>query len=69
VPDLTVARHGRVALLTLDRPRHGNRLTTSLANQVAAVLHALRDDREALAEARKALLAALDAADRASASC
>jgi enoyl-CoA hydratase/carnithine racemase len=46
VPDLIVARHGRVALLTLDRPRHGNRLTTSLAKQVAAALNALRDDHE-----------------------
>ena len=46
MPDLTVARHGRVALLTLDRPRHGNRLTTSLANEVTAALNALRDDRE-----------------------
>jgi enoyl-CoA hydratase/carnithine racemase len=48
--DLLVNRQGRVAVLTLNRPEHGNRLTTSLANEVA----------DALEAAERALLAALD---------
>lgn len=42
--DLLINRHGRVAVLTLNRPEHGNRLTTSLANDVAAALEATRHD-------------------------
>jgi enoyl-CoA hydratase/carnithine racemase len=41
---LAVIRHGRVAVLTLSRPDHGNRLTTTLAAEVAAALRAARDD-------------------------
>lgn len=44
MPDLLINRHGRVAVLTLNRPEHGNRLTTSLANDVAAALEAARHD-------------------------
>jgi enoyl-CoA hydratase/carnithine racemase len=42
--DLLVNRHDPVAVLTLNRPQHGNRLTTSLANDVAAALEAARHD-------------------------
>ena len=42
--ELLVTQFGRVAVLTLNRPQHGNRLTTSLANQVAAALEAMRHD-------------------------
>jgi enoyl-CoA hydratase/carnithine racemase len=42
--DLLVNRRGRVAVLTLNRPEHGNRLTTSLAHEVAAALEAARHD-------------------------
>ncbi len=43
---LIVKRLGRVAVLTLNRPEHGNRLTTALAGEVAAALRAARDDAE-----------------------
>jgi enoyl-CoA hydratase/carnithine racemase len=42
--ELTVTHSGRVAVLTLDRPAQGNRLTTALASDVAATLRALRAD-------------------------
>jgi enoyl-CoA hydratase/carnithine racemase len=41
---LVVTRQGRVAVLTLSRPEHGNRLTTALAGEVATALRAARDD-------------------------
>jgi enoyl-CoA hydratase/carnithine racemase len=41
---LVVARHGRVAVLSLNRPEQGNRLTTSLAAELAGALRAARDD-------------------------
>jgi len=44
MPELLVTRRGRVAVLTLNRPEHGNRLTTALANEVAATLEAARTD-------------------------
>ena len=43
---LAVTRRGRIAVLTLNRPEHGNRLTTALAGEVAAALRAARDDAE-----------------------
>jgi enoyl-CoA hydratase/carnithine racemase len=43
--ELVVERRGRVAVLTLSRPQHGNRLTAPLAREVAAVLSAARGDR------------------------
>ena len=43
--ELIVERRGRVAVLTLSRPEHGNRLTASLAREVVAALTAARDDR------------------------
>jgi enoyl-CoA hydratase/carnithine racemase len=46
MPSLVVKRQGRVAVLTLNRPEHGNRLTTALAGEVAAALRAARDDAE-----------------------
>ena len=46
VPSLVVKRQGRVAVLTLNRPEHGNRLTTTLAGEVVAGLRAARDDAE-----------------------
>ena len=42
--DLLVTRRGRVAVLTLNRPQHGNRLTTSLAIEVTVALASARDD-------------------------
>jgi len=44
VSSLLVAREGRVAVLTLNRPEHGNRLTTSLASELAQALREVRDD-------------------------
>ena len=44
--ELTVERLGRVAVLTLCRPEHGNRLTAPLAREVVAALAAARDDRD-----------------------
>jgi enoyl-CoA hydratase/carnithine racemase len=44
--DLLVERRGRVAVLTLYRPEHGNRLTAQLAREVVAALAATRDDRD-----------------------
>ena len=44
MPSLIVTRQGRVAILTLNRPEHGNRLTTALAAEVAVALRAARDD-------------------------
>src|SRR3954468_1910916 len=43
--ELLADRRGRVAVLTLNRPEHGNRLTASLAREIAAGLAAARDDR------------------------
>lgn len=44
MPELLVARRNRVALLTLNRPEHGNRLTTSLAQSLAHALESVRAD-------------------------
>jgi enoyl-CoA hydratase/carnithine racemase len=44
VSTLAISRHGRVAVLTLNRPEHGNRLTTALAGEVCAALRAARAD-------------------------
>jgi enoyl-CoA hydratase len=41
---LVVGREGPVAVLTLNRPEYGNRLTTALAGEVAVALRAARDD-------------------------
>ena len=41
---IVVTRQGRVAVFTLNRPKHGNRLTTALAAELAAALRAARDD-------------------------
>jgi enoyl-CoA hydratase/carnithine racemase len=41
---IVVARQDGVAVVTLNRPQHGNRLTTALAAELAAVLRAARDD-------------------------
>lgn len=41
---IVVTRRGRVAVLTLSRPEHGNRLTTALATELAAALRSARDD-------------------------
>ena len=43
-PQLVVTRRGRVAVLTLNRPEHGNRLTTALARDVADALTKARND-------------------------
>src|SRR3954468_17817154 len=43
--ELIVERRGRVAVLTLCRPRDGNRLTAPLAREVVAALEAARNDR------------------------
>src|SRR6185436_4446412 len=42
--ELQQRREGRVAVLTLNRPGAGNRLTASFANEIAAALRAIRDD-------------------------
>jgi enoyl-CoA hydratase/carnithine racemase len=42
--DLLVTRRETVAVLTLNRPDAGNRLTTSLANEIAQTLEAARRD-------------------------
>jgi enoyl-CoA hydratase/carnithine racemase len=44
MPSLVVERRGRIAVLTLNRPEHGNRLTTALAGELTAALRAARDD-------------------------
>ncbi len=44
MPALVVKRQGRIAVLTLSRPEHGNRLTTALAGEVATALRTARDD-------------------------
>src|SRR5262245_39261490 len=44
--ELTLERRGRVAVMTLRRPEHGNRLTARLAREVVAALAQLRDDRD-----------------------
>jgi enoyl-CoA hydratase/carnithine racemase len=41
---IVVTRRGRAAILTLNRPEHGNRLTTALATELAALLRSARDD-------------------------
>jgi enoyl-CoA hydratase/carnithine racemase len=41
---ILVTRRGRVAILTFNRPEQGNRLTTALAAELAAVLRSARDD-------------------------
>jgi len=43
--ELLIERRGRVAVLTLHRPEHGNRLTAPLAREVVTALAAARDDR------------------------
>jgi enoyl-CoA hydratase/carnithine racemase len=42
--ELLVTRREDVAVLTLNRPEAGNRLTTSLANEIAQTLERARDD-------------------------
>jgi enoyl-CoA hydratase/carnithine racemase len=42
--ELLVTRRDRIAVLTLNRPERGNRLTTTLASAVAAALEAARAD-------------------------
>jgi enoyl-CoA hydratase/carnithine racemase len=42
--ELLVTRHGEIAVLTLNRPNEGNRLTTSLATDAAVALEAARTD-------------------------
>jgi enoyl-CoA hydratase/carnithine racemase len=44
MPSLMVTRRGRVAVLTLSRPDHGNRLTTALASELDAALRVARND-------------------------
>ncbi len=41
---IEVRREGHVAVLTLKRPGHGNRLTEQMADEVVAALDAARDD-------------------------
>jgi enoyl-CoA hydratase/carnithine racemase len=42
--ELLVTRRDRIAVLTLNRPEHGNRLTTALASEIAAGLQSARGD-------------------------
>jgi len=42
--ELLVTSRDRIAVLTLNRPEHGNRLTASLASALAAALESARDD-------------------------
>jgi enoyl-CoA hydratase/carnithine racemase len=46
---ITVTRRGRVAVLTLNRPEHGNRLTAPLARAATAALEAAHADAAARA--------------------
>jgi enoyl-CoA hydratase/carnithine racemase len=43
---LDVSRRGRVAVLTLKRPEHGNRVSQQMAEEVTAALEAARTDPE-----------------------
>jgi enoyl-CoA hydratase/carnithine racemase len=43
-PPVVVTRRGAIALITLNRPEHGNRLTAPLARGTAAALYAARAD-------------------------
>ena len=49
MPELIVTRRGEIVVLTLNRPDAGNRLTTSLAAEVAQALEAARADDTARA--------------------
>lgn len=49
MPELLVTRHEHTVVLTLNRPDAGNRLTTSLATEVAVTLEAARTDAAARA--------------------
>jgi len=44
MPELLITRRGRVAILTLNRPAQGNRLTAPLVREIAAALELLRSD-------------------------
>jgi enoyl-CoA hydratase/carnithine racemase len=44
VRELRIAHQGRVAILTLNRPDCGNRLTAALARELASALRTLRGD-------------------------
>ncbi|HET6223957.1 MAG TPA: enoyl-CoA hydratase/isomerase family protein, partial [Dongiaceae bacterium] len=44
MPQLDITRHGRVAVLTLDRPQHGNRVSQQMAVEMTAALDAARKD-------------------------
>jgi enoyl-CoA hydratase/carnithine racemase len=44
VPSVAVSQRGRIAVVTLNRPEHGNRLTAPLARDVATALVAARSD-------------------------
>jgi enoyl-CoA hydratase/carnithine racemase len=44
MPQLDVTRRGRVAILTLDRPANGNRVSQQMGEELAAALEAARRD-------------------------
>jgi enoyl-CoA hydratase/carnithine racemase len=46
MPQLLVDHHGRVAVITLNRPKNGNRISTALARDLASFLEAARTDSE-----------------------
>ena len=46
MPQLEVTRRGRIAILTMDRPEHGNRVSQQMGEEIAAALEQARRDPE-----------------------
>jgi enoyl-CoA hydratase/carnithine racemase len=44
MPQLDITRQRRIAVLTLDRPQHGNRVTQQMAEEITAALDVARKD-------------------------
>ncbi len=44
MPQLEVTRRGRIAILTMNRPEHGNRVSQQMAEEIAAALERARRD-------------------------
>jgi enoyl-CoA hydratase/carnithine racemase len=42
MPQLEITRRGRIAILTMNRPEHGNRVSQQMAKAVAAALEQAR---------------------------
>jgi enoyl-CoA hydratase/carnithine racemase len=46
MPQLDVVRRGRIAILAMNRPEHGNRVSQQMAEEIAAALEQARRDPE-----------------------